>query len=297
MKLDDSWVDRFVHSLRVERGRSEHTLSAYQRDVMRFLTWHADEPGEPTHLALARYAKHLATEGGLSGRSIARAVSALKTFFKFLRREEVMTTDPMAHIKQPKTGMHLPHAVSRADIARLLDATAGSAPRDLRDRAMLELAYASGLRVSELVGITVREMNLHRGFLTVIGKGDKQRLVPIGSAAIQAIGRWFADGRPVWIKDPRRPPDAAFITNRGGAMTRQGFWKRLNTIALAAGVTAELSPHTLRHSFATHLLEGGADLRTVQVLLGHASVTTTQIYTHIDRRALRQMYDSYHPRA
>ncbi len=288
-------VDGFVHRMKVEHNKSDHTLEAYQRDVLRFLVWH-DQPGEPTPNDMDAYQQHLADEG-LSGRSVSRALSALRTFFGYLRERGLLTTDPLLGVARAKEGLHLPDALSIEEIQALLEATAGSSPLALRDRAMVELGYAAGLRVSELIAVGMRDLNLRRGFVSVIGKGDKQRLVPVGEAAMDAAKAWAHNGRPTWIKDERRPPSALFITSRGGPMTRQGFWKRLKRLALAAGIQRNVTPHTLRHSFATHLLAGGADLRVVQVLLGHANIVTTQVYTHIDKQQLRRMYDTHHPRA
>ena len=296
MNLRIEIVDTFLHVLRVERSRSQNTVVAYERDVRRFLDWHAAEGEEPTFLEMERYAGHLSTEG-LGRRSVARAMSALRTFFAFLREEKLMDTDPMARIEQPRQDLLLPDVLSRAEVERLLLAPVGDGPRELRDRAMLELAYAAGLRVTELVTLTTRSLNLRRGYVQVIGKGDKERLVPIGDAAVGAILLWLQEGRPVWAKKSTAAGESVFLTNRGGPMTRQGFWKRLKHWALACGIAANVTPHTLRHSFATHLLAGGADLRTVQVLLGHSSIATTEIYTHIDTSELRRMYDAAHPRA
>ena len=203
----------------------------------------------------------------------------------------------MAQIKAGKSGVKLPEVLSIPDVAQLLSALSGTDPLTLRDRAMLELMYAAGLRVSELIHIRINEVNLQRGFASVVGKGNKQRVVPLGEAAMAAIRRWLSDGRPHYVNTNGKDSEAMFLTGRGGPMTRQGFWKRLRTWAVTAGLSRRVTPHMLRHSFATHLLMGGADLRTVQVLLGHADITTTQIYTHIDRTALRRMYDQYHPRA
>lgn len=297
MDIGPEHVDRFLHVLRVERGRSPNTLDAYRRDVLRFLHWHRDADAEPTPMEMNGYAAWLNAGEGLSPRSVKRAISALRTFFLFLREEGAMAEDPLAHLQQPRTGRKLPSFLSVEEVARLLAATGGNDPRAMRDHAMLELAYAAGLRVTELVSVQTRQVNLRRGFVSVVGKGDKQRLVPIGDAAMRAVERWLAHGRPSFVKDARRPPAALFLTARGAAMTRQAFWKRLKQLALKAQITRRVSPHTLRHSFATHLLAGGADLRSVQVLLGHADITTTQIYTHVDRTELRRMYDRYHPRA
>ncbi|MFT7621317.1 MAG: integrase/recombinase XerD [Myxococcota bacterium] len=291
-------VDGFVHLMKVEHGKSDHTLEAYQRDVLRFLAWYEREgsPGEPTPIELDAYAQQLADDG-LAGSSVARAVSALRTFFGYLRDNQRLDSDPLRGLVRPKSGLHLPDALSPQEIRDLLAAPGEAKPNDIRDQAMLELGYAAGLRVSELCHVGLHDLNLRRGFVSVIGKGDKQRLVPVGDAAMESARRWLANGRPRWVKDPKHPGKALFITARGGPLTRQGFWKRLKHWALVAGIQRNVTPHTLRHSFATHLLLGGADLRIVQVLLGHANIVTTQIYTHIDKRELRRMYDRSHPRA
>jgi integrase/recombinase XerD len=294
MQVSATLLDQFLHTLRVEHGCSQHTLDAYSRDISRFLAWHEPD-AEPMATCIPDYTYYL-SEGGLSQRSISRALSALRTFFRFLREENAMVGDPMTRLQRPRIAMKLPDVLSIREVQALLAATDGADALSIRDRAMLELAYAAGLRVSELVNISTAQLNLSRGFLSVIGKGDKERLVPVGSVAIEAVQRWLAEARETLL-----PAGATskflFITGRGGPMTRQGFWKRVKTHALRAGIKRPVSPHTLRHSFATHLLMGGADLRTVQVLLGHSDIQTTEIYTHVDKSELRRMYDRFHPRA
>jgi len=208
-----------------------------------------------------------------------------------------MSTDPLTQMQRPRKAVQLPNALTVNEIRRLLTSVAGDEPRNLRDRAMLELTYAAGLRATEIVLLSSRQVNLQRGFVSIIGKGNKERLVPIGESALLALRAWIEQGRPGMLRRDKRPTDAIFLTARGGPMTRQGFWKRLKHWATIAGIERPVHPHTLRHSFATHLLAGGADLRTVQVLLGHSDITTTQIYTHVDRTELRKMYDKFHPRA
>jgi integrase/recombinase XerD len=294
MDVSPALVDQFIHLLQVERGCSQHTLDAYSRDVARCLNWH-EGPGEPDSNDIADYIAFL-SQSKLAQRSISRALSALRTFFRFLRDEQQMSGDPMATVQRPRLAMKLPDVLSINEVRRLLEAAAGADPRSLRDRAMLELAYAAGLRVTELINVRINRLNLQRGFVSVIGKGDKERLVPVGSVALSAVREWLAQGRKDMLP-PGAPSEHLFITARGGPMTRQCFWLRLKQLALKAGIVRRVSPHTLRHSFATHLLIGGADLRTVQVLLGHADITTTEIYTHVDRSELRRMYDRFHPRA
>ena len=289
-------LDQFVYTLEIEYGRSKHTIEAYQRDILRFLLWSEDSVLEPTGEDLETYRAHLLGEH-LDPRSIARAFSALRTYFTFLRERGHMTGDPTALLAVPRLARRLPDVLSVEDARRLVTVPASDSPRDLRDAAMLELAYSSGLRVTELVTLPGESLHLDRGYLRIIGKGDKQRLVPFGQAALLAMQRWLGEGRPLWAAKARKATRAVFLTERGSAMTRQGFWKRLKHWAVLAGVSHAVTPHTLRHSFATHLLMGGADLRTVQTLLGHADISTTEIYTHIDRSELRRVYDRAHPRA
>ena len=288
-------LDGFLHVLQVERGYSQNTLDAYARDVGRFIQWHKGT-GAPTPQIMEDYTCHL-TDTGLSQRSIGRHISALRSFFRHLRDVGTMTTDPLSHMQRPRKAVRLPNALTVTEIRRLITAVEGDEPRSLRDRAMLELTYAAGLRATEIVLLSGRQVNMQRGFVSIIGKGNKERLVPVGESALLALRTWIETGRPHMIRRDKRPTDAIFLTARGGPMTRQAFWKRLKHWALVAGIDRPVYPHTLRHSFATHLLAGGADLRTVQVLLGHSDITTTQIYTHIDRTELRKMYDKFHPRA
>ena len=293
--LPENIIETFLQSLIVEQGRSPNTLEAYERDIQRFVEWHAQHAHEPDRMEIEAYTAHLGRD--LAARSVNRHLSALKTFFVFLRERDLMMTDPLADMYRPKVGLKLPDVLSIEDMARLIAAPSGTSARDLRDRAMLEMGYAAGLRVSELVSLRLSQVNRRRGFVTVVGKGNKQRFVPIGQSAMTTLESWVTNGRQHWAGRAQRTHDGIFITSRGGCMTRQAFWKRLKHWALVSGISVSVSPHTLRHSFATHLLIGGADLRTVQVLLGHATITTTQLYTHIDRTELRHMYERFHPRA
>ena len=295
VQLPNHIVDTFLQSLVIEQGRSPNTLDAYGRDIERFLDWHHERTYEPTRRAVEEYTVHLGAE--LAARSVNRHLSSLKTFFAFLRERDLMETDPLADMYRPKVGLKLPDVLSIEDMERLISAPEGTAPRALRDRAMLEMGYAAGLRVSELISLRLAQINRQRGFVSVVGKGNKQRFVPIGESAMSSLEHWIRDGRPCWIGKAKRSHDGVFITPRGNCMSRQAFWKRLKHWALVAGISVDVTPHTLRHSFATHLLIGGADLRTVQILLGHATITTTQLYTHIDRTELRHMYERFHPRA
>jgi integrase/recombinase XerD len=295
VKLPEHMTEAFLQALIVELGRSPNTLDAYRRDIERFLEWHIERPHEPTRMEIEEYTVFLGQE--LAARSVNRHLSSLKTFFAFLRERNVMETDPLANMYRPKVGLKLPDVLSIEDMARLIAAPSGNSPRALRDRAMLEMGYAAGLRVSELISLQTAQVNRQRGFVSVVGKGNKQRFVPIGQSAMRSLEHWIQDGRPCWIGKAKKAHDGIFISPRGNCMSRQAFWKRLKHWALVAGLSVDVTPHTLRHSFATHLLIGGADLRTVQILLGHATITTTQLYTHIDRSELRHMYERFHPRA
>jgi len=234
------------------------------------------------------------TRQGLASRTIARRLSALKTFFRFLQSEGRLEADPAALVHAPRLGQTLPKYLTKQEVERLLDLPDRSRALGKRDRAMIELLYSSGLRVSELCAVKMQDLNHDLGFIRIYGKGGKHRVVPVGRAAIAAIQEWAGQARSLVLKS--RPSAFLFVTGRGTAMTRQGFWKNLSEYAKMAGFTGRLTPHVLRHSFATHLLEGGADLRSVQSMLGHADIATTQIYTHVVRTRLRETVDRHHPR-
>ncbi|MGA8893359.1 MAG: site-specific tyrosine recombinase XerD [Anaeromyxobacteraceae bacterium] len=292
-------LDLFLAHLRVEKGLAQNSVESYARDVRRYLAFLAEtgrrsweevaRPDVQAHLqALAR--------SGISPRSQARALSAVRGFHRLLVSERVAPADPTDEVDAPRRTRKLPQLLGRDEVDRLL-----AAPRAVRgavgarDRAMLELLYATGLRVSELVGLEVNQIDLESRVLLARGKGNKERLVPVGAPAADAIKGWLAGPREQMLRQ-RRTRDL-FVTPRGRRMTRQGFWKLLGRYARAAGITRRVSPHKLRHSFATHLLEGGADLRAVQSMLGHADVSTTEIYTHVDRSQARRLHARHHPRA
>lgn len=293
----DHAVEGFVYHLQVERHRSPHTVAAYRRDITRFAAFLGRQGVEaPDRIARAHLADHLAAlDGdGLEPRSIARARSAVRQWLKFLIGDGVLTADPTTRVEAPRFRSPLPVVLSEAKVESLLAAPDVSTPLGARDAAMIEVLYASGLRVTELVGLRRDQVDAEVGLLRVRGKGDKERLVPIGERALLAIGRYFRDSRP--LLDGTGRADALFVTARGEAMTRQNFWERLRGHARTAGITGRLSPHVLRHSFATHLVEHGADLRAVQAMLGHADITTTQIYTHVSRARLKALHTRFHPR-
>lgn len=251
-------------------------------------------PAESAPEHLARYVDSLYSDG-LSPRSIARHVATLRGFYSFLAREGKIQRDPAEFLSTPRLGTALPRYLNREEIDKLLEAPPGDTPLGLRDRAMLELLYATGLRVSELCGLPLSSLERQMGVLRVTGKGNKQRIVPFGDAAGAAVDRYLGGGRPLLLKG--RASRYLFVTGRGGPLTRQCFWKLLGTHGKRVGIFRRLTPHVLRHSFATHLVEGGADLRSVQILLGHAGISTTQIYTHVARNRLRETIDRHHPRA
>jgi integrase/recombinase XerD len=287
---------QFLAFLKFDRTLSDNTVLAYGRDVAKYLRFLASERTAWDRAREADLVKfvHGQSRSGLSPRSMARLISALKAFYRFLSLDHRVDRDPTAQLSSPKAWFHLPKFLSIKEVQTLLRQPDTSGVRGLRDRAMLEVMYAAGLRVSELVGLRVNDIHLKETFLLSRGKGGKERIVPIGSAAVKAVEEYLADGRPKFLKNPT---DILFLSRLGGAFTRQGFWKMLRAYGRSAKLTAKVHPHVLRHSFATHLLERGADLRAVQAMLGHSQITTTQIYTHVSRERLRKAYDQFHPRA
>ncbi|MGQ9684817.1 MAG: site-specific tyrosine recombinase XerD [Thiobacillaceae bacterium] len=293
----DGELDTFCDALWLEEGLSPRTLESYRRDLSQFARWlHARQldlrtagPGE-----VQRFLGERGLKQGIAARSIARQLSALKRYYRWLNRQGLRPDDPTLPIEPPRLPRPLPKSLSEADVEALLAAPDVDSDLGLRDRAMLELLYACGLRVSELVGLTLQAVSLDMGVVKVMGKGAKERLVPMGEVASEWIERYAREARPRLLAG--HASDALFVTRRGGAMTRQMFWHLIKTHAVRAGVRARLSPHTLRHAFATHLLNHGADLRVVQLLLGHADISTTQIYTHVARERLKQLHARHHPR-
>jgi integrase/recombinase XerD len=292
-------VRSFLHFCRVEKGLSVNTLEAYRRDLAALGQW-LSRPSQQRKLAaislddLRRYVDDLRVRK-LANRSIARQVTTLRGFFGFLLEEGEMAHNPAELLVSPKIGASLPKYLDHERMAELIEAPDTAKPTGLRDHAMLDLLYATGLRVSELIKLRVADLDEYGGVLRVIGKGNKQRLVPVGKAALASVEEYRAQQREQLLGGRVSP--FLFVTARGTAMTRQGFWKLLRGHGKQAGIFRSLSPHVLRHTFATHLLEGGADLRSVQTMLGHADIGTTQIYTHVMRSRLRQTVDQHHPRA
>ncbi len=289
-------IHEFLAHLAVERNLSPRTVEAYHRDLSQFNAWLVGQSLQLDGVERAALRNYLGArrDGGLSPRSAARALSTLRGFFRFLVRTEVLSADPTANLRSPSLWQTVPHALSSDEIDALLAAPDTSTTLGLRDLAMLETLYATGLRVSELVGLTRDRVRLDPGFVRVIGKGRKERLVPLGRSAISSIDDYLEHARSKL--NQRRLPQL-FLNHRGGPLTRQGFWKILRGHAVKAGISSQISPHIIRHSFATHLVENGADLRSVQMMLGHASLTTTEIYTHVARERMRRLYDEKHPRA
>ncbi len=296
--MDEPLIDAFADALWLEDGLSENTLSAYRTDLARWAAWLRAGPDkgplEATHADILAYLSQRFAQGS-SARSIARLLSSLRRFYRYQLREGAIRADPTARVESPRLGRPLPSVLSEAEVEALLAAPDLGKPEGLRDRAMLELLYACGLRVSELVGLPRVAVDLDRGVAQVHGKGGKQRLVPMGEPAVDWCRRYLAEARPALLEG-QGSSDALFVTARGGAMTRQAFWYRIKRYAREAGIVRPLSPHTLRHAFATHLLDHGADLRVVQMLLGHSDLSTTQIYTHVARARLQELHRVHHPR-
>jgi len=289
-------VDLYLDAQWVEKGLSNNTLESYRRDLSHFGLW-LQANGSQTLMTVssADVQAFLAWRlgQGQSARSTARCLSCLRGFYNYQQREGQIKENPMALIKNPKLAPALPKTLTEADVEKLLAAPDLQDPIGLRDRAMLEVLYACGLRVSELIGLIDSQVNLRQGVVRVVGKGGKERLVPLGLTAIDLLGRYSREARPQLLSGPS---DVVFPSKRGQAMTRQTFWYRIKHWALVAGIEKELSPHTLRHAFATHLINHGADLRVVQLLLGHSDLSTTQIYTHVAKERMKSLHAMHHPR-
>ncbi len=297
MQPIETSVREYLDYCRIEKGLSANSLQAYRRDLARladFLQARGRSVRQAESLDLRAFLDSL-YEAGLSARSVARHLSSLRSFYVYLRQQNYLAADPTANLTSPLQWKKLPNYLSLEEVDCLLAASAPESPMGSRNQAMLQLLYATGLRVSELVQAKTAELDVKMGVLRTTGKGNKTRLVPVGSEALEAIEDYLRRARPVILKN--RPSEHLFVTARGGAMTRQAFWKLLKRQGLAAGVAKRLTPHVLRHSFATHLLERGADLRSLQMMLGHADISTTQIYTHVLRKRLREVYDRHHPRS
>jgi integrase/recombinase XerD len=293
-------IASFLTFARVEKGLSENTISAYRRDLEKFsafaakrkLSLESTGPEDLVDFLAGLYRQKL------ESRTVARHLVTLRNFFRFAQRQELIAKDPSANLESPRIGRSLPGCLRLDEVERLLKQPTEDTPSGLRDRAMLEVLYSTGLRVSELTGLRVADLDMKMGCLRCIGKGDKERLVPMGRKAMKTVERYLRNARPKLMASTRGGAGTfLFVNRRGGKLSRVGVWKILSTYGLRAGLRTRLTPHMLRHSFATHLLERGADLRSVQLMLGHADISTTQIYTHVVEERLKQIYRAHHPRA
>ncbi|MET3682392.1 integrase/recombinase XerD [Alkalibacillus flavidus] len=288
----------FLHFLRIEKGLADNSIQSYRRDLNRYISYLTEQENITSLEAIERHhirgLLNVMNEEGKSAASLTRMISTLRSFHQFIVREYQVSHDPSLHIERPKRERQLPKVLSNDEVERLLDIQADK-PIDQRNKAMFETLYATGLRISELLSLTVDDLHLLMGFVRVIGKGGKERIVPLGQHAQQAIQTYVDDGRHKLLKNDSS--QALFLNHRGNTMTRQGFWKVLKKHARDKHIFKEITPHMLRHSFATHLLENGADLRAVQEMLGHADISTTQIYTHVSKARLTEIYKDFHPRA
>jgi len=291
-------LTRYFDYLLVERGVARNTLESYGRDLGRFMTFVEDrrkitDIGRVTPEVIIEYLTLIRDEG-LAANSMNRALAALRGFYKYLLREKIIEENPLANIELAKVWMKLPDTISKEEMKAILAQPGDQNISAIRNTAMLELLYATGIRVSELINLTMNSINWQVGFLVVMGKGSKERIVPIGKIAYDCARRYVEDARPKLLQ--KKSTDVLFLNRFGRKFTRQGFWKIVVAYAKQAGLQKKVYPHTFRHSFASHLLEGGADLRTVQVMLGHSDISTTQIYTHVTRDRLREIHEKYHPR-
>ncbi|MGR5331418.1 site-specific tyrosine recombinase XerD [Photobacterium damselae] len=297
MENDDVVIERFLDAMWMERGLSENTLASYRNDLTKLMMWMKEHKLVLESISaddLQRYQQWLFDQD-YKQTSRARMVSAIRRVFQYLHREKIRVDDPSAMLISPKLPKRLPKDISEAQVDALLDAPNIDDPIELRDKAMLELLYATGLRVTELVSLTMENISLRQGVVRVVGKGDKERLVPMGENAVDWIEQFLAQGRPMLLGE--KSSDVVFPSKRAQQMTRQTFWHRIKHYAVLAGIDADtLSPHVMRHAFATHLLNYGADLRVVQMLLGHSDLSTTQIYTHVATERLKQLHEQHHPR-
>lgn len=293
-------IQDFIHYLLVERGLSNNTMVSYERDLKGY-AFYLRENGsiqnvhEIGRVHIIQFLKHL-KESGKSSKTIARHIASIRSFHQFLLRERVVNEDPSVHIETPQVERKLPQVLSLSEVEKLIETPKLTSPMGYRDKAMLELLYATGIRVSEMIDLNLSDVHLMMGFIRCFGKGRKERIVPIGDQATKAIEEYIQKGRSKLAKT-KNQTEALFLNHHGKRISRQGFWKNLKKIAIEAGIQKELTPHTLRHSFATHLLENGADLRAVQEMLGHADISTTQIYTHVSTKRLKDVYKQFHPRA
>ncbi len=293
---DEAMLERWLNALWMEKGLSDVSIADYRTDLTIYLRWLASQKVKVDAASRSDVLGFMASlyERGLSSRTSARYLSALKGFYSWAKREGLIMDNPTQDVMRPRQGLSIPKILSEADVEALLAAPDTDTTIGLRDRAMLEVLYAAGLRVSELVALTLPQINFNRGLVRLVGKGNKERLVPLGESALDWLQRYLKQARPLLVA---AGSDVVFPSKRGKQMTRQTFWYRLKAVAKAAGIQKPLSPHTLRHAFASHLLNHGADLRVVQLLLGHSDLSTTQIYTHVAQERLSKLHEQHHPRA
>ncbi|MGE7880976.1 site-specific tyrosine recombinase XerD [Bacillus sp. NPDC094077] len=296
--MEDQLKD-FIHYMVVEKGLAKNTVVSYERDLKSYVKYlqnveQAKTFHEVTRLHIVNFLQYL-KENGKSSKTLARHIASIRSFHQFLLRERAVEHDPSVHIETPQGERKLPKVLSVDEVEALLQTPKMTSAFGIRDKAMLELLYATGLRVSELIALNLEDVHLTMGFVRCIGKGNKERIIPLGSLATEAIQKYIEKGRRELMG--KKVVDALFLNHHGNRLSRQGFWKILKRLAKEANIEKELTPHTLRHSFATHLLENGADLRAVQEMLGHADISTTQIYTHVSKTRLKDVYKQFHPRA
>lgn len=297
--MEDQLKD-FIHFLMVEKGLAKNTIVSYERDLKSYM--HYLNNNESVHQLNEVQRVHIVhflgflKEQGKSSKTLARHIASIRAFHQFLIRDKATDHDPSVHIETPKLERSLPKVLNLKEVEILLDSPKLNDHYGIRDKAMLEILYATGIRVSELIGLNLGDVHLAMGFVRCIGKGNKERIIPVGKTAASALQQYLDKGRPFFAVKKYRE-DALFLNHHGKRLTRQGFWKILKRLATEAGIQKALTPHTLRHSFATHLLENGADLRAVQEMLGHADISTTQIYTHVSKTRLKDVYSKFHPRA
>lgn len=291
----DLLVDQFINYLRVERGLAENTIWSYSHDLTRFVQFLEQRKLSPLDVTMDHIVDYMSTlKGVLSARSVARNLSAVKMFFRFMVSDGKLEKSPARLLSTPKLPKKLPNILTSQEVERLLSQPDTRNHLGQRDKAMLELLYATGLRVSELVGLKISNIHLEAGYVRIVGKGSKERMIPMGGKALEALKDYLSNGRFILMRN--KSSSSLFLNLRGKPMTRQGFWKIIKGYGIKAGIKTKITPHKLRHSFASHLLEGGADLRSVQVMLGHEDISTTQIYTHITRERLKKIHEKYHPR-
>ncbi len=294
LKESNDQIDRFLDTIWMERGVSENTLAAYRSDLQKYVLWLDKNKCQMTAAQEGDLRNYLASMQGKTARTMARHLSSIRRLYSYLVREGMMQHDPGSRVEAPKIGRQLPRSLTETEVEALLKAPDTGTPLGLRDRTMLEILYASGLRVSELISLQTGQVNLRQGVVRVLGKGNKERLVPLGEESIEWLTRYQNSARIELLG--KNICDALFPTKRGDVMSRQAFWYLIKRYAVVAGINKTISPHVLRHAFATHLLNHGADLRVVQMLLGHSDISTTQIYTHIARERLKKLHAVHHPR-